>query len=152
MFIKILKVLTINYQKVSIITLGIKDYKKVGNIREMILELKSTLNLDRLDLYMTPIVPLAYIKMCKPKLKRHGPNKYTVEGRSYIHKNQQSVPEWKLQWLRKNPVINQRASIEYNDNRIALYIAQKGKCAVSDGEMFLDEIHCHHKHYWSKKI
>lgn len=55
-----------------------------------------------------------------------------------------------MQWLRKNPVINQRASIEYNDNRIALYIAQKGKCAVSGVEMFLDEIHCHHKQCWSK--
>lgn len=100
--------------------------------------------------YDYPIIPLGYIKMCKPKLKRHGPNKYTDEGRRYIHKNQQSVPEWKLQWLRQNPVINQRASIEYNDNRIALYIAQKGKCAVSDVEMFLDEIHCHHKQCWIK--
>lgn len=37
-------------------------------------------------------------------------------------------------------------SIEYADNRISLYLAQKGKCAVT-GEKFttMDEIHCHHK-------
>ena len=37
-------------------------------------------------------------------------------------------------------------SIEYVDNRISLYSAQKGKCAVT-GEKFTskDEINCHHK-------
>ena len=37
-------------------------------------------------------------------------------------------------------------SIEYADNRISLYSAQKGLCAVT-GEKFTstDEIHCHHK-------
>ena len=37
-------------------------------------------------------------------------------------------------------------SIEYADNRIAKYTAQKGRCAVT-GEKFTstDEIHCHHK-------
>ena len=37
-------------------------------------------------------------------------------------------------------------SIEYVDNRISLYSAQRGKCAVT-GEKFVSmtEIHCHHK-------
>ena len=37
-------------------------------------------------------------------------------------------------------------SIEYVDNRISLYLAQRGKCAVT-GEEFTSttEIHCHHK-------
>lgn len=37
-------------------------------------------------------------------------------------------------------------SIEYFDNRISLYFAQKGKCAVT-GEIFssMEEMHCHHK-------
>lgn len=37
-------------------------------------------------------------------------------------------------------------SIEYVDNRISLYAAQKGRCAVT-GEKFTstDQIHCHHK-------
>ncbi len=36
-------------------------------------------------------------------------------------------------------------SIEYMDNRISLYAAQYGKCAVTGKVLWLDEIHCHHK-------
>lgn len=36
-------------------------------------------------------------------------------------------------------------SIQYQDNRIALYIAQKGKCAITGEELQIDDIHCHHK-------
>ena len=36
-------------------------------------------------------------------------------------------------------------SIEYNDNRLSLYCAQQGKCAVLNIPMEADRIHCHHK-------
>ena len=36
-------------------------------------------------------------------------------------------------------------SIEYNDNRIALYVAQKGKCAITKVKLEIGEIDCHHK-------
>ena len=41
---------------------------------------------------------------------------------------------------------NRYMEIEYADNRISLYLAQKGKCTVT-GEKFTstEEIHCHHK-------
>jgi len=36
-------------------------------------------------------------------------------------------------------------SVEYADNRISLFSAQWGKCAISDREFqTTDEIHCHH--------
>ena len=35
------------------------------------------------------------------------------------------------------PVINERATIEFYDNRISLFIAQKGKCAVLWGRVKL---------------
>ena len=38
-----------------------------------------------------------------------------------------------------------RRSVEYMDNRISLYAAQYGKCAVTGKELWIDEIHCHHK-------
>ena len=38
-----------------------------------------------------------------------------------------------------------RRSIEYMDNRISLYAAQYGRCAVTGKELSIDEIHCHHK-------
>lgn len=36
-------------------------------------------------------------------------------------------------------------SIEYNDNRLALYSAQQGKCAVTGTPLVIGDIHCHHK-------
>ena len=42
----------------------------------------------------------------------------------------------------RNPVKGE--SVEYNDNRISVYIAQKGKCAVSGEELEIGHMHCHH--------
>ena len=36
-------------------------------------------------------------------------------------------------------------TIEYADNRISLYAAQYGKCAVTGRVMEAHDIHCHHK-------
>ena len=38
-----------------------------------------------------------------------------------------------------------RRSVEYMDNRISLYAAQYGRCAITGKELWIDEIHCHHK-------
>lgn len=42
----------------------------------------------------------------------------------------------------ENP--NPKASIEYNDNLLSLYSAQKGKCRICGQELELEEIYCHH--------
>ena len=39
----------------------------------------------------------------------------------------------------------QNQSIEYNDNRISKYIAQKGKCAVTGLPLLIGQMDCHHK-------
>ena len=36
------------------------------------------------------------------------------------------------------------SSVEYADNRIAIYSAQKGKCAVTGTELKIGDMHCHH--------
>lgn len=69
-------------------------------------------------------------------------NDYTQEGRALIHKRQELVSSYELMYLVQNPVINE--SIEYNDNRISKYVAQKGKCAVTKARLKPWEIHCHH--------
>ena len=43
----------------------------------------------------------------------------------------------------RNPILYR--SIEYNDNRLSLYSAQMGKCAVSGKMLSIGDIHCHHK-------
>ena len=53
-----------------------------------------------------------------------------------------------MRYLRENPIINERATIEYNENRISKYVAQKGKCAVTGLELDITNMHCHHKNPW----
>lgn len=67
---------------------------------------------------------------------------YTEEGRLLIHKKQSAVPMEIVRYIMKNPVRNM--SVEYNDNRISKYIAQKGRCWVT-GEMLIpSEMESHH--------
>ena len=70
-------------------------------------------------------------------------NKYTPEGRTEIHKNLEGINMASLYQLMNNPAGKQ--SVEYNDNRISLYVAQKGKCAVSGMILEPNQIDCHHK-------
>ncbi len=48
-----------------------------------------------------------------------------------------------LYHLMRNPV--KQRSIEYNDNRLSLYCAQQGKCAITKQILKIGKMHCHHK-------
>lgn len=89
------------------------------------------------------IVPIAYVQHRIPMDKKIKVNSYTPEGRAEIHKNLSSVNMAVLYHLMNNPCGNK--SVEYNDNRIALYVAQKGKCAVTGMELDVSQVDCHHK-------
>ena len=88
------------------------------------------------------ILPIGYCQTRNAQNKRKTVNKYTTEGRKEIHRNLRINTEI-LHRLMRNPVLDR--SIEYADNRISLYAAQYGKCAVTGWELEFDEIHCHHK-------
>lgn len=87
-------------------------------------------------------VPIAYVQHRVPMDKKRIINKYTPQGREEIHKNLECVDFEILHYLMNNPCGKQ--SVEYNDNRIALYVAQKGKCAVTKVKLAANEIDCHH--------
>ncbi len=71
-----------------------------------------------------------------------GVNCYTAEGRKRIHNN--LVMDLQvLHRLMRNSVLNK--SIEYADNRISLFVAQNGKCAITKEPLSYEDIHCHHK-------
>ena len=89
------------------------------------------------------IVPIAYVQHRVPMDKKLKINSYTPEGRAEIHKNLSNINMSVLYHLMNTPLSN--ASIEYNDNRIALYVAQKGKCAVTGVELEANQVDCHHK-------
>lgn len=91
----------------------------------------------------TILLPIGYIQHHPPIHKKKAINKYTVEGRAEIHKNLESVDMTVLHILMRNPIAG--ASIEYNDNRLSLYAAQHGTCAITKQILSVEEIHCHHK-------
>ena len=93
-------------------------------------------------LHGRPVVPLGYVQSKNAQHKRKSINKYTVKGREQIHKNI-AIDTATMLWLMRNPVKGR--TIEYADNRISLYAAQYGKCAVTGIPMDSHDIHCHHK-------
>ena len=68
---------------------------------------------------------------------------YTKEGREQIHKKLITVPAWMICKLMSKPIENM--SIEYNDNRISLFVAQKGICPITNEFLDIDNMDCHHK-------
>lgn len=69
--------------------------------------------------------------------------KYTVEGRRKIHKNQQSVSVHILRYIMEHPI--SKETVEYNDNRISLYVGQNGVCPISKEPLQIGNMECHHK-------
>ena len=96
-------------------------------------------------MHQEPICPIGYIQTRNPMYKKRKICKYTAEGREEIHKSlkfDESVMTI-LHMLAKEAIPNR--SIEFLDNRVSLYAAQYGKCAVTGRLLWIDEIHCHHK-------
>ena len=90
------------------------------------------------------LAPVGYVKHRNPMLKKRQINSYTPEGRELLHKMLgKSIDVGIMHYLMQNPIPYK--SIAYNDNRISLYCAQYGRCAVSGKKLEIGEIHCHHK-------
>lgn len=90
-----------------------------------------------------PIYPIAFVSHKNPRAKKRSLCIYTAEGRKEIHDN--LIIDTRILWeMKHTPIYN--CNVEYADNRISLYSAQKGKCAITGIEFqSSDEIHCHHK-------
>ena len=79
-----------------------------------------------------PLYPIGYVQHKYPMFKKNEESKLD-SARSAI-----------LTKLMNQPLYGR--SIEYADNRISHYFAQKGRCAVTGQEFSsIEEIHCHHK-------
>jgi hypothetical protein len=89
-----------------------------------------------------PVVPIAYIQTKNAMHMKRGTCNYTSEGRALIHKPL-GVDLSILKALMLED--SQGCTVEYLDNRISLYAAQYGKCAVTGKHLSKDEIHCHHR-------
>ena len=89
-----------------------------------------------------PLIPVGYIRTKNAQHKKKTVNRYTPEGRTEIHKNL-GINTDIMVWLMRNPVLDK--SIEFADNRISLFAAQYGRCAVSGTALMPYDIRCHHK-------
>ena len=92
-----------------------------------------------------PLVPIGYVQTKNPMYKKASICKYTTEGRQEIHKNLKfdEYVLWVMEQLQYSYTFTY--SIEFTDNKISLYAAQYGKCAVLGVVLDIDDIHCHHK-------
>jgi len=90
-----------------------------------------------------PIYPIGYTQHKHPKGYPYGKCYYSKAGRNKIHGNLKINVLLMLKLMRQ-PSFGYNA--EYMDNRISLFSAQYGKCAVTGKDFCtLSEIHCHHK-------
>ena len=68
---------------------------------------------------------------------------FTPRGRQKIHDNLKSANTRIVRYLMNNPVEGQ--NMEYNDNRISLYVGQNGICSVTKQPLEIGRMECHHK-------
>ncbi len=92
-----------------------------------------------------PLCPIGYVQTKNPMFKKKKICKYTAEGREEIHRNLKfdETVMTVLHMLARAYLPNR--SVEYMDNRVSLYAAQYGKCAVTGKVLWIDEINCQHK-------
>ena len=115
---------------------------KKGEVQNMILRKRYGNSAQMRWVNGIPIVPIGYCKSKNPMSKKAIVNQYTPEGRKELFKPP-DVDFGVMYYLMQNPIQNR--SIEYNDNRISLYCAQYGKCAITGKKLEIGYIHCHHK-------
>jgi len=92
--------------------------------------------------YNIAMIPIGYVQHHK-QMNFSQKSLYIAEDRELIHQNQKAVDTSELRYLIENPIQGQ--SVEYNDNRVSLFVGQYGKCYVTKKPLILSEMHCHHK-------
>lgn len=90
-----------------------------------------------------PLVPIGYVQHRVPIHKKAVINKYTVMGRKEIHKNLETVKIERVHEMMNNPAKGE--TVEFNDNRVSLFVAQQGKCAITKNLLTLETLRCLHK-------
>lgn len=90
-----------------------------------------------------PVYPIGYVQHKHPMARKRSICQYTTEGRKGLHDNLRVNVALMRQMMRQ-PLFDRSA--EFADNRISLFSAQWGKCAVTEKDFLcVADIHCHHK-------
>lgn len=100
-------------------------------------------NYKEINLLGYTLYPIPGVKMFTPICLNQNINSYTEKGRKLIHDKLKGIDHTLLVYLMENPVKNR--SVEYNDNRVSLYVGQNGKCAISGVQLQVGNMEVHHK-------
>ena len=92
---------------------------------------------EKLALY-----PINGIKTSPPMCFTQEICNYTSEGRKRIHDLQKAINPQIMQNMMEHPI--QGRSVEFNDNRISLYVAQRGRCGITHEPLELHQMEVHH--------
>lgn len=135
----------INFRIHQVLYNRLKKYRTVAKLEDITPTLRSRYkgyNPTWFSIQGMAMVPI-YAQKYK-KLLNFSPDicNYTVEGRAKIHSNLRLISPLVLRSVMRTFIACR--SIEYNDNRISKFVAQRGRCAVTGIELTGDEIHCHH--------
>lgn len=131
----------INFKLLKCLQNQIKKYRtKNGYTSEEYKKCYQSYKGKKIYVCKVAIYPISYVKTTKPLLHNQTVCNYTAKGRRIIHKQLQGLSWELLNYLLYHSI---NGSIELNDNRISLYTAQKGKCAITN-QMLEDNLEVHH--------
>jgi len=91
----------------------------------------------------TALFPIAGVKTKNVMNFSQNTCNFTHEGRELIHSKLKGINTNILKYLMENPI--QSETTEYNDNRISLYVGQKGICSITRKQLQISEMESHHK-------
>lgn len=89
------------------------------------------------------LYPIHFVQTTAPICFSQDICNYTPEGREKIHSRLQNFDYNILMYIMNNPIKGQ--STEYNDNRISLYVGQRGRCYVTGEKLQISDMEVHHK-------
>lgn len=95
-------------------------------------------NFKPISICKITIYPLAGVKFKIPRLMKTIINRYTILGRFHIHKDLDGEFNDSLKFLINNSLKNE--SIQKNDNRLSLFVAQRGLCHVSKENLDINDM------------
>ena len=91
-----------------------------------------------------PLIPIAYVKTKPPSSKVQEETPYSVQGRALMNNGTEKGFDINIiRYLMMEELYD--STIQFRDNRISLYCAQHGKCAITGKVLKPEDIHCHHK-------
>lgn len=122
-----------------------KRVKKQGEITNRYIKEKYGKSKQLRYIMSLPICPIGYIKTKHALHAKGSICKYTEKGRQEIHQNLKFSDDVIMVMHMLSRTTTHNLSLEYMDNRISVYAAQYGRCAVTGKVLWINEIHCHHK-------